>query len=50
MNFKVVDWGKIKRGHKVKISREQIKKLYAEISESETIEGFMLPIEKETKE
>lgn len=49
MNFKIVDWGRIKRGHRVKISREQIKKLYAEISESENLEGFMLPIEREEK-
>lgn len=53
MIFKVVDWGKIKKGHRVKISNEQIKKLYSEIVETDkekgegVLTGFLLPIERE---
>ncbi len=56
MLFKVVDWGKIKKGHRVKITDEQIRKLYLEITNTEkekgkgVLTGFLLPIEREYQE
>lgn len=47
MNYKIIDWSKNRKGHKVKISREQIKKLYSEIEKDDNIDGYSLPIEKE---